>query len=417
MVKRSSLFLISAFMVAIVILAGCQPVKKAPDNKTKVWFPENISIDKSKETKEDNMKKPAETEMEKPSETSLQVVTIVVNESQLVKLTPNTVSPEGLPIKYTYTLPLNANGTWQTKEGDAGEYLVTITATDGITTDTLKVLLVVRSLNRAPVLGKINDVTVREGDTISFDPIAVDPDGDSITITYSGFMQSNTYKTKFGDSGEYFVTVTASDGRFTDTRRVKVTILKTNRPPMLRSILDVTVTEGDKIIVRPQAFDPDGDIVTFTFGSPLDASGTWQTRIGDVGTYKVNITASDGKLTDTKSIFIIVSRKNLAPVLAPINPKSVKEGQTLTFSVEAIDPDNDLLTYSIFGLPEGATFNSRTRVFNWTPNYDAVSVDDKTTEFRVTFLASDGQLTDSESTSITVENVPRPIQIVDVKQG
>ena len=46
------------------------------------------------------------------------------------------------------------------------------------------------------------------------------------------------------------------------------------------------------------------------------------------------------------------------------------EGLTVTFFVSASDPDNgQTVTHSAVGLPAGATFDSGTRQFSWTPSY------------------------------------------------
>ncbi|PIZ49892.1 hypothetical protein COY28_05970, partial [Candidatus Woesearchaeota archaeon CG_4_10_14_0_2_um_filter_57_5] len=308
MVAQKNGFFIMLLLVALV-LAACQPVQDSAENATKIWYPENITIDTSPQAPSENTVMVGDT---------AEVITITINETQQVNLKPVVEAREGLPVSFTFSAPLDANGVWQTKVGDAGEYLITITATDGLTTDSRKVLLLVRSLNRPPVLGKLDDVTVHEGETVSFSPVAVDPDGDDITITYSGFMETSSYTTKYGDAGEYIETITVSDGRFTDSKRVKVKVLKTNRPPVLKPILDVTVIEGNQVVVKPQAIDPDNDAVSYVFTAPLTSDGVWQTAAGDAGTYKVNVTATDGKLSDTKSIFILVSRRNKAPVLASI---------------------------------------------------------------------------------------------------
>ncbi|RLB57624.1 MAG: hypothetical protein DRG80_07905 [Deltaproteobacteria bacterium] len=54
---------------------------------------------------------------------------------------------------------------------------------------------------------------------------------------------------------------------------------------------------------------------------------------------------------------------NNPPVLTPIGTQTVNEGQQLTFTITATDPDSDALSYSASDLPEGATFNSTTRSF------------------------------------------------------
>jgi hypothetical protein len=54
-------------------------------------------------------------------------------------------------------------------------------------------------------------------------------------------------------------------------------------------------------------------------------------------------------------------------VLNTIGAKSVDEGDLLSFTISASDPDGDILTYSASNLPSGANFNSGTRTFSWTP--------------------------------------------------
>ena len=45
---------------------------------------------------------------------------------------------------YSFTEPLDRQGKWQTSYGDAGEYIITVTATDGELSTSEKVKLVVK---------------------------------------------------------------------------------------------------------------------------------------------------------------------------------------------------------------------------------------------------------------------------------
>jgi len=90
---------------------------------------------------------------------------------------------------------------------------------------------------------------------------------------------------------------------------------------------------------------------------------------------------------------------NRPPVLNPIGEKSAKEGQLLQFTISATDPDaGDTLTYSTSNLPPGASFDSLTQTFSWTPVYDQAG-----TYPDVHFEVFDGELTDSED--ITNANI------------
>jgi hypothetical protein len=55
------------------------------------------------------------------------------------------------------------------------------------------------------------------------------------------------------------------------------------------------------------------------------------------------------------------------------------------------------LTYSASNLPAGASFNTTTQTFSWTPRYDQAGIYPN-----VYFGVSDGTLTDSEDITITV---------------
>ena len=91
------------------------------------------------------------------------------------------------------------------------------------------------------------------------------------------------------------------------------------------------------------------------------------------------------------------------PVLAAIGSKTVNEGATLTFTISATDPDGDVLAYSASNLPLGASFDSATRTFSWTPAYNQGGV-----YASIHFQVGDGSLTDSEDITITVSNITKP---------
>jgi hypothetical protein len=92
------------------------------------------------------------------------------------------------------------------------------------------------------------------------------------------------------------------------------------------------------------------------------------------------------------------------PVLTAIGNKSTKEGAMLSFTISATDADGDALTYSASHLPVGATFNTATRTFSWTPNLSQAGV-----YTGVHFQVSDGQMTDYEDITMTVIDEVPPV--------
>lgn len=314
-------------------------------------------------------------------------------------------------LTYTFSAPFDKDGKWQTNTYDAGEYLTTIAVSDGFSTATTKVLVVVRAQNRAPAIGKMADVIVSEGEKVILNPIAVDPDGDVLMMTYSGWMTDKEYTTKYGDAGDHFVTVTASDGKEKAVQIVRVIVKRANRPPVLDQFNDVSVQEGDKVTIIPKALDPDNDPVTVAYSAPFNAQGVWQTKEGDSGAYRINVTASDGSKSVTQTFSLVVKGKNKESRFVSLPNQKINESETLKFTVAATDPENDVVTITAKEMPVGATFDTRTRTFTWTPGHDTLTASEGTKKFSATFEASDGINKVTYTVPITVVNKPRSSSI------
>ncbi|MCR4433435.1 MAG: cadherin-like domain-containing protein, partial [Caldiserica bacterium] len=155
-----------------------------------------------------------------------------------------------------------------------------------------------------------------------------------------------------------------------------------NQPPVANN--DSYTTEEDTELtvsatgVLANDSDPDTDPLTAslvtgpsygTLALNSDGSFTYAPASNFNGTDSFTYKASDGKsYSDPATVFITVNPVNDPPVLEPIGDKSVPEGQTLTFTVTATDPDGDPLTCTASDLPQGATFIGNT--FSWTPDFD-----------------------------------------------
>jgi len=141
--------------------------------------------------------------------------------------------------------------------------------------------------------------------------------------------------------------------------------------------------------------------------------------------YKYSLIAGGHDFNTWPQLFAIFARDylwqprafvNNAPVFAAGGEsQSVDENRTLTFTVEATDPDGDELTYSASGLPAGASFDPVTRTFSWTPDYTQAG------EYTVTFTASDGDkwysLSASQDVTITVRDVTVAEQLSGLKDA
>ena len=135
---------------------------------------------------------------------------------------------------------------------------------------------------------------------------------------------------------------------------------------------------------------------SLTYTPDADWSGT------DSFTYK----ASDGTLdSDPATVTIVTTSSDpQPPVLDPLGSRSGTVGQLLTFTVSAVDPNGDPLTYSASGLPSGASFNATTHTFTWTPSAAG-------TFTGVRFTVFDGSLSDFEDITITISAAPTLTEI------
>jgi len=88
-----------------------------------------------------------------------------------------------------------------------------------------------------------------------------------------------------------------------------------------------------------------------------------------------------------------------APSMDAIGDQVIEAMIPYALRISAKDPDNpDALVYSASQLPPGATFDPETRLLEWTPLSNQVG------EYSgVTFEVSDGEFTDSENITLTVE--------------
>ena len=272
-----------------------------------------------------------------------------VTEGEFVSF-PNlrATDPDGDPISYTFTAPLNVDGEWQTRLGDAGEYKITIVASDGKQETQQDIILVVDSKNKPPVIQVVKSVFVNEGETVRINPTAKDPDGDRSTITISGWMDSTSKSTNFDSAGTYTVKVTASDGVRSSTENVVVVVNNVNRPPSITRVTSLDVTQGEKLQLDVDASDPDDDPLTFSFSSPISSDGTWQTSADDLGEYQVVVTASDGVDSATREVTVTVGSANKPPSILIADVLNFKEGEMVILDVETSDPEGDdvALTYS-----------------------------------------------------------------------
>lgn len=311
----------------------------------------------------------------------------------------------------------------------AGEYEVTIQAGTQTYKKTVRIneqtstLYAVGNTNSKPVANN-QTISLNEDSYKNLVLTATDADtGDTLTYSIvtvpahgslSGTAPSLTYTPASNYNGSDSFTFKANDGKAdSNVATVYITVNAVNDAPSAPSGLTGSALDSNRISLSWAASSDvdNGDVVKYNLyrSSSLIASAISGTSYTDTGltanttyTYQVEAVDNAGAKSAKSSAKSITTPAlpNNAPVLAAIGNKTVDEGSLLSFVVSATDSDGDTLTYSAAPLPSGASFNTTTKTFSWTPGSTQSGT------YSVTFSVSDGKGgSDSEAISITVNDV------------
>ena len=314
-------------------------------------------------------------------------------------------------------------------EFDLGSYVIEVTAFDGrggtaFDEFFLDVLSPTAGIgNSSPFLQTplLDEVAIEnESFSLPLDGVFSDPDDDPLNYAVTGlptglFLDPATNAivgtpTEF-DLGSYVIEVTAFDGRggtafeefFLDVRSSAAAI--GNNPPVLQSPLhDAVVFENEPVFEPLDGIfvDPDGDPLTYVVsGLPtsLFLDQDTNTVIGtptafDLGSYVVEVTAFDGQggmAFEEFFLDVLPSEEgvgNTDPILQfPLRNEVIIENEPIFISLDGtfLDPDGDLLSYGVSGLPDSLFFNHETNSINGTPAATDVGL------HSVTVTTSDGR--------------------------
>ncbi|NDK55401.1 DUF4082 domain-containing protein [Pontibacter fetidus] len=314
----------------------------------------------------------------------------------------------------------------------AGNYKLTAKATDdkGAVTTSAEVAVTVNApANQAPVVAQaIPDQIATIGTAFTYTLDAgtfTDPDEDALTYsakladgtalpTWLGFTAGTFSGTPPAGSPAFLtIALTAQDGKGGEVSdEFKLTINQPeNTVPVLTSIGDKTIAEGNLLSFQVQATDDGVPTSTLTYsltgapeGAAITQQGafTWSPTENQDGVHQITISVSDGVLLAEEQIQVTVTEVNAAPVLATIGSKSAQEGVQLAFTASAADPDlpvNNLEYTLVSAVPE-AKIDAKTGAFTWTPS----ELNGPGT-YKFVVKVSDGNLTDEEEIRVNVTEV------------
>ena len=120
------------------------------------------------------------------------------------------------------------------------------------------ITITIGDVNRPPVLDAIGNLEVGENEQLVIELTASDPDEDELTFDAenlpegAGFEGDTfTWTPDYEQAGQYEVTFSVSDDEdppLFDEETITITVVNTNRPPVLAEIGDREVDENDELV-------------------------------------------------------------------------------------------------------------------------------------------------------------------------
>ena len=264
-------------------------------------------------------------------------------------------------------------------------------------------------------------LTVLEAETATVRVGWEDADGDPATVACAGgcppFITVSaagvvTARPSHDDDGDYLVTLSlAQDGRVVATTDLAVRVMNVNRPPVYGGgVMTLSGREGQGASARlAVATDPDRqDRLTYTcdaacpawFYLAADGTATYEPGFSDAGTRTFSVRASDGRLSTLIPISLTVAETNRAPFFNPVVVSMEINALFLTryrfFADDRDAEDRARLRFSCEGCPTGATMNTLTGEFAWTPESSQAG------EHTLTVAVTDARTADPLKTTMTV---------------
>lgn len=339
--------------------------------------------------------------------------------------------PNEKPLTYSFVKPapegisidsLTGAITWVPPVADTGKKEIIILASNGNQKSTLTWNITVLPENQPPKLVSPGNKTVNENQILQFVLEATDPNNDSLEFLFGSTFPNGakldhnqfSWTPSFSSAGTHKVVFVIKEKNrkqpLSDSQTIFITVINSNQKPVLTNPGTINGVVNQKMTYTLTATDPDGDKITFAMidepnGSVLDENTyTWTPTYSDAGEHSVKFIASDKFLSDTITVTLKIKNVNGTPVLTKPANQTISENQLLEFTLEASDPNNDSLIFSMKNdAPSGATLKGS--AFSWRPDYTQAG------SYTITFYVRDNvspPLTDSAKITIKVNNVNAP---------
>ena len=363
---------------------------------------------------------------------------------------PITYSVAGLPQGATYD-PATATFSWTPSYTQAGQYDLTVTATDSaddtpVQSATIVIPITVAILDRPPQITPTGNISVNGGQTATLPVTVTDPNGQALTLTaidalnnmplpsFVTFTDNGNGTGLFSfaptifEPGNYSLTLEATDtggsqgaaAALTSSYTFVVTVVSPNAPPQLAPINGQFALTGATFNFTALASDvyqdplsysigglPNGATITpsVTYGSAIIS---WSPTSAQEGTYTVTATVTDTtkNLSESQTFQLVVGATDGLPLVSSVGNPTVAEAAALSLQLHATDANP--LTWSAAGLPSNAILDPNDGELTWTPSFGQAGI------YPVTVTASDGSESASTSFSIVVTHTDRAPELVQL---
>ena len=296
-----------------------------------------------------------------------------------------------------------------------------LTANDGSDTSTVYQLGInVANVNDAPTITSTPVLNAAQSGTYLYDVNAIDIDGETPTYLLSTYPSGMSIDAATGIitwqptnaqalAQTANVVVAASDGKGgSATQSFTITISNVNDAPVIHSTAVTIATQDIAYTYALNATDADNNDLSYNLttapsGMSVNSNGVigWTPNNAQVGSNSVVVEVKDGNGgAATQSFIVVVSNVNDVPVINSVAVTSAKQGEPYSYPINAIDADNDVLSYSLTTKPSGMGINPLTGLIGWIPTNAQVGSNSVVVEVKD---GNNGVAT--QSFTITVTNV------------
>ncbi|MES1190123.1 MAG: FG-GAP-like repeat-containing protein [Steroidobacter sp.] len=340
--------------------------------------------------------------------------------------------PDGHSLSYTWkqtagtSVVLSSNSSAKptfVAPGVSDQLTFSLTVSNGTTTSTPSTV-VIKVQNRAPVATLSPAMTAGTGTTVILDGSAsTDPDQDPLTYTWTqtsgasvALIPASGGKASFttpSDAGTLVFSLVVNDGE-TDsvaaTETVSVTVGGGVNPPVASAGTDITTPKRAPVALHGTVMNSNGVSLTYSWKQTSGATVTLQnadslnptfTAPATTGDMTFSLVVKDSFGSSTPST-VTVHVTNSIPIITNValTPSSPKRNDPISVTVSISDVDNDPLAVTYVWTRNGTPVSSATGSSYPSGNQAKGDV------IAVQITASDGDLSASDSATITIQDTP-----------